>query len=189
MVKSFDKGDLVERVVCVNRTSKVLKGGTVFSFSALVVVGNSSGYVGYGMGKAKEVTDAKKKATAKAKKSMIYIPLREGRAIHHDVIGKYGAARVMLRYAPSGRGVIAGGAMRAVFESLGVKDIVAKSLGSSRPSSLIRATFNALSKVESPKFVANRRGKRTAEVISQIAIRDNSEYQNDDIKNEEQENS
>ncbi|WP_425364218.1 30S ribosomal protein S5 [Candidatus Tisiphia endosymbiont of Hybos culiciformis] len=158
---------LTETLVDVNRVTKVVKGGRKFSFSACIVAGDKSGKVGYGHGKAKEVTEARAKATQEARKDMIRVPLYQSRTIHHDVIGKSGAAKVILRRAKAGTGVIAGGAMRAIFDSLGVHDIVAKSLGSSNVYAMIAATFDALSQLSSPKNIAERRGKKLNEVSTQ----------------------
>lgn len=155
---------LVEMLVDVSRVTKVVKGGRKFSFSACVISGNKSGMVGYGHGKAKEVTEARAKATQSAKKNMIKTSLYQGRTIHHDVIGSSGASRVVLRKARPGTGIIAGGAMRAIFESMGVHDIVAKSLGSSNVYTLIAATFDALMKLNSPKVIAERRGVKISEL-------------------------
>lgn len=157
--------ELTEFLVSVNRVTKVVKGGRNFGFAALVVVGDKKGLVGYGTGKAKEVTEARAKATKAAKKAMIRVPLREGRTIHHDVESKCGAGKVILRNAVPGTGIIAGGAMRAVFEAVGIQDIVTKSVGSSNPYNLIRATFKALSKIDSPKRIAFRRSKKISEII------------------------
>jgi small subunit ribosomal protein S5 len=151
-------------LVGVTRVTKVVKGGRKFSFAACVVAGDKSGTVGYGHGKAREVAEARTKASGAAKKSMVHIPLYQGRTIHHDIIGKSGAARVLLRRAKPGTGIIAGGAMRAIFESLGVHDIVAKSLGSSNVYSMIAATFDALQRLSSPKSIADRRGKIITEL-------------------------
>lgn len=156
----------IDKLVAINRTAKVVKGGRRFGFTALVVVGDGNGRVGFGKGKAKEVMDAKKKATENAKKNMVRIPLREGRTLHHDVKARAGAGKVLLRTAPSGTGVIAGGPMRAVFEALGVKDIVAKSTGSSNPFNMINATFAALESIQSPKATAQRRGMKVPDIIS-----------------------
>lgn len=155
-----------ENLVHVGRVTKVVKGGRKFSFSACVVAGDKSGRVGYGHGKAKEVTEARGKAAQAAKKSMIKVPLYQGRTIHHDVYGHSGAAKVIIRKAKPGTGIIAGGAMRSIFESLGVHDIVAKSLGSSNVYAMIAATFDALSRLSSPKMVAARRGKNITEISS-----------------------
>lgn len=153
-------------IVSVNRVSTVVKGGRTFSFSAIVVVGDGSGRVGFGVGKAKEVQDAVSKATKKAMGSLIRVPLRDGARLHHDVEGQFGASKVILRYAPSGTGIIAGGAMRSVFEGLGVQDVVAKSIGSTNPYNLLRATFDALQNISSPRAIAGKRGKRIGELIS-----------------------
>lgn len=165
MSKAKKTGDsLTETLVDVNRVTKVVKGGRRFSFSACIVAGDKYGRVGYGHGKAKEVTEARAKATQEARKDMIRVPLYQSRTIHHDVIGRSGAAKVILRRAKAGTGVIAGGAMRAIFDSLGVHDIVAKSLGSSNVYAMIAATFDALSQLSSPKNIAERRGKKINEL-------------------------
>jgi len=155
---------LSETLIDVNRVTKVVSGGRKFSFAAGVIVGDKNGRVGYGHGKAKEVTEARAKATQEAKKDIVKIPLYEERTIHHDVIGTSGAAKVILRRARPGTGVIAGGPMRAIFDSLGVHDIVAKSLGSSNVYAMIAATFDALSKLSSPKIIAERRGKKISDL-------------------------
>ncbi len=157
--------ELIEKLVGINRVAKVVKGGRRFGFAALVVVGDGRGRVGHGAGKAREVPEAIRKATEQAKRSMVRVPLREGRTLHHDIKGDYGAGHVILRSAPSGTGVIAGGPMRAIFESLGVQDVVAKSTGSSNPHNMIKATFVALNKIGSPRLVAAKRGKKVAEVF------------------------
>lgn len=165
MSKNSKNNDLIlEDLVHVNRVTKVVKGGRNFSFAAIVVVGDENGKVGYGNGKAKEVTEARAKATKDAKGNMISVPLYQGRTIHHDIIGKSGAAKVVLRRAAPGTGVIAGGPLRSIFGRLGVKDIVAKSLGSSNPNAMIAATFDALKNLRSPKNIAARRGKNLAEL-------------------------
>lgn len=165
MSKNSKSNDLiVEDLVHVNRVTKVVKGGRNFSFAAIVVVGDENGKVGYGNGKAKEVTEARAKATKDAKGNMISVPLYQGRTIHHDIIGKSGAAKVILRRAAPGTGVIAGGPLRSIFGRLGVADIVAKSLGSSNPNAMIAATFDALKNLKSPKNIASRRGKNLAEL-------------------------
>ncbi|WP_341763949.1 30S ribosomal protein S5 [Candidatus Tisiphia endosymbiont of Beris chalybata] len=155
---------LSETLVDVSRVTKVVKGGRKFSFSACIVTGDKAGKVGYGHGKAKEVTEARAKATQEARKNITKIPLYQGRTIHHDVIGRSGAAKVILRRAKAGTGVIAGGAMRAIFDSLGIHDIVAKSLGSNNVYAMISATFDALSQLSSPRNIAERRGKKINEV-------------------------
>ena len=158
--------DLLDRLVHINRVAKVVKGGRRFSFGALVVIGDGRGRVGFGTGKAREVPEAIRKATDRAKRNMVQIPLREGRTLHHDVNGRYGAGRVVIRAAPPGTGIIAGGPMRAVFETMGVQDVVAKSIGSSNPHNMVKATFQALLSCSSPRSVAARRGKKVAEIIS-----------------------
>jgi len=162
---SRDEGDVVEKLVAINRVAKVVKGGRRFGFAALVVVGDGKGHVGYGHGKAREVPEAIRKATEQAKGKMIRVPLREGRTLHHDVNGHYGAGRVTLRAAPAGTGIIAGGPMRAVFESLGVHDVVAKSVGTSNPYNMVKATFEALRHIESPRQVAARRGRKVGDIV------------------------
>jgi small subunit ribosomal protein S5 len=160
-----EDSDLVEKLVGINRVAKVVKGGRRFGFAALVVVGDGKGRVGYGSGKAREVPEAIRKATDQAKRAMIRVPLREGRTLHHDVRGHFGAGRVVLRAAPAGTGVIAGGPMRAIFEALGVADVVTKSIGTSNPHNMIKATFDALSQVVSPRAVAARRGRRVSDIL------------------------
>jgi small subunit ribosomal protein S5 len=159
-------GELVDKLVAINRVAKVVKGGKNFGFAALVVVGDKKGRVGFGHGKAREVPEAIRKATEEAKKSMIRVPLREARTLHHDGAGRWGAGKVMLRAAPAGTGLIAGGPMRAVLEVLGVSDVVAKSKGSSNPYNMVRATFDALKSQSSPRQVANRRGLKVADLVS-----------------------
>ena len=158
--------DLLDKLVHINRVAKVVKGGRRFSFGALVVIGDGRGRVGFGTGKAREVPEAIRKATDQAKRSMVQIPLREGRTLHHDANGRYGAGRVVLRAAPPGTGIIAGGPMRAVFETMGVQDVVAKSIGSSNPHNMVKATFQALQSCASPRSVAARRGKKVADIVS-----------------------
>jgi small subunit ribosomal protein S5 len=161
-----DGGDeLIEKLVHSNRVSKTVKGGKRFGFAALVVVGDGKGRVGFGHGKAREVPEAITKATSAAKKKMVRVPLKEGRTLHHDGKGHFGAGKVNVRSAPAGTGIIAGGPMRAVFESLGVADVVAKSIGTSNPYNMIRATFDALGTQTSPKSVAQRRGKKVADLL------------------------
>lgn len=158
--------ELVEKLVHINRVSKTVKGGKRFGFAALVVVGDGKGRVGFGHGKAREVPEAIAKATAAAKKAMIRVPLRDGRTLHHDGRGHFGAGKVYVRSATQGTGIIAGGPMRAVFESLGVADVVTKSVGTNNPYNMIRATFAALGEQTSPKSVAQRRGKKIADLLS-----------------------
>ena len=161
---SRNNDSVVEDLVHVNRVTKVVKGGRNFSFAAIVIVGDENGKVGYGNGKAKEVTEARAKATKDARGNMILVPLYQGRTIHHDIVGKSGAAKVVIRRAAPGTGVIAGGPLRSIFGRLGVKDIVAKSLGSSNPQAMIAATFDALRSLNSPKNIADRRGRNIAEL-------------------------
>ena len=157
--------ELIEKLVHINRVSKTVKGGKRFGFAALVVVGDGKGRSGFGHGKAREVPEAISKATAAAKKAMIRVPLRDGRTLHHDGKGHFGAGKVTVRSAPSGTGIIAGGPMRAVFESLGVHDVVTKSVGTSNPYNMIRATFEALKEQTSPRSVAQRRGKKVSDLL------------------------
>jgi small subunit ribosomal protein S5 len=160
-----DGPELIEKLVFINRVAKVVKGGRRFGFAALVVVGDGKGRVGQGHGKAKEVPEAIRKATEAAKKSMVRIPLKEGRTLHHDVEGRFGAGKVVFRTAPPGTGIIAGGPSRAVMEALGVADVVAKSNGTSNPYNLVRATIDALQRTQSPRQVAQRRGVKVADVL------------------------
>lgn len=162
-----DRGEseVVDKLVSINRVAKVVKGGRRFGFAALVVVGDQKGRVGYGHGKAREVPEAIRKATEQAKRSMIRVPLREGRTLHHDVQGRFGAGRVILRAAPPGTGIIAGGPMRAVFETLGVQDVVTKSIGSANPYNMVKATFDALNRIMSPRFAAAKRGKKVSDIV------------------------
>ena len=158
--------EFADRLVAINRVSKTVKGGKRFGFAALVVVGDQRGRVGFGKGKAKEVPEAIRKATEQAKRQMIRVPLREGRTLHHDIEGRHGAGKVVMRTAAPGTGIIAGGPMRAVFEVLGMQDVVAKSIGSSNPYNMIHATFDALKKQGSPRAVAARRGKKVSDLIT-----------------------
>lgn len=157
--------EFTDKLVHVNRVSKTVKGGKRFAFAALVVVGDQKGRIGYAHAKAKEVPDAIKKATERARRNLIRVPLREGRTLHHDVFGRFGAGRVTLRSAPAGTGIIAGGPMRAVFEMMGIQDVVAKCTGSSNPHNMVRATFNALENVYSPRTVATKRGKKVGDIV------------------------
>jgi small subunit ribosomal protein S5 len=158
--------DLIDKLVHINRVAKVVKGGRRFGFAALVVVGDGNGRVGFGHGKAREVPEAIRKATDEAKKSLIRIPLKDGRTLHHEVRGHHGAGKVLVRPAPAGTGIIAGGPMRAVFEALGVGDVVSKSLGTSNPYNMVRATFDALKNQQSPRMVAQRRGRSVSEILA-----------------------
>ena len=157
--------EFVDKLVHINRVAKVVKGGKRFGFAALVVIGDQKGRVGFGHGKAREVPEAIRKATESAKRNLTRVALREGRTLHHDIAGRHGAGRVYLRAAPAGTGIIAGGPMRAVFESLGVHDVVTKSVGTSNPYNMIRATFEALKEQTSPRSVAQRRGKKVADLL------------------------
>ncbi len=161
--------ELLERLVAINRVAKVVKGGRRFGFAALVVVGDGRGRVGAGSGKAREVPEAIRKATEQAKRNMVRVPLREGRTLHHDIKARFGAGKVLLRSAPAGTGIIAGGPLRAVFEALGVQDVVAKSIGSANPYNMVKAAIAALEKMESPRMVAGRRGRRVNEVLGRKA--------------------
>ena len=163
--KKDGDGEFVDRLVHINRVAKVVKGGRRFGIAALVVVGDQKGRVGWGAGKAREVPEAIRKATEQAKRTMIRVPMREGRTLHHDVVGEFGAGHVILRAAPAGTGIIAGGPMRAIFETLGMGDVVAKSLGSANPHNMIKATFAALTRSTSPRAVAQRRGKKVSDLL------------------------
>src|SRR5271166_2126800 len=156
---------LIDKLVTINRVAKVVKGGRRFAFAALVVVGDQKGRVGYGAGKAREVPEAIRKATERAKRGMIRVPMKEGRTLHHDVFGRFGAGKVVLRAATAGTGIIAGGPMRAVLECLGVHDVVAKSIGSSNPHNMIRATFDAFENLASPKQIADRRNLAVSDIV------------------------
>ena len=160
-----DKSEFTEHLVTINRVAKVVKGGRRFGFAAIMIVGDNKGRVGVGTGKAKEVPEAVKKATENAKNKMIRVHLKENRTIHHDIVGRFGAGKVILRSASPGTGIIAGGPMRALFESLGIKDVVAKSMGTSNPHNMLKATFNAFMKSESPKSVAAKRSKKVTDII------------------------
>ena len=170
-----DNGEFVDKLVSINRVAKVVKGGRRFGFAALVVVGDQKGRVGFGAGKAREVPESIRTATDQAKRNVIRVPLREGRTLHHDSVGRFGAGRVVLRAAPPGTGIIAGGPMRAIFETLGVQDVVTKSIGSSNPHNMIRATFDALGNLMSPRSVATKRGKKVNEIISRREATDRKE--------------
>ena len=167
--RASDEPELIEKLVGINRVAKVVKGGRRFGFAALVVVGDGRGRVGHGHGKAREVPEAIRKATESAKRHMIRVPLREGRTLHHDVKGHFGAGRVVMRAADAGTGIIAGGPMRAIFEALGVHDVVAKSVGTANPHNVIKATFDGLGRCASPRMVAQRRGKKVSEVLGRPA--------------------
>ncbi|GGO35381.1 30S ribosomal protein S5 [Gemmobacter aquaticus] len=157
--------EFADRLVAINRVSKTVKGGKRFGFAALVVVGDQRGRVGFGKGKAKEVPEAIRKATEQAKRSLIRVPLKDSRTLHHDMEGRHGAGKVVMRSAVAGTGIIAGGPMRAVFEMVGIQDVVAKSLGSQNPYNMIRATIDGLKQESSPRSVAQRRGKKVAEIL------------------------
>jgi small subunit ribosomal protein S5 len=175
--------EIVERLVAINRVSKTVKGGKNMSFAALVVVGDKNGRVGFGKGNATEVSDAKNKAFEAAKKAMIKVSLKEGRTIHHDIFSRFCAAKVYLRAAPAGTGVIAGGPMRAVFECAGIHDVVAKSVGTSNPYNLVAATFAALKALVSPKMVAERRSKEISEIVKRrnLALNHNVEKEKKEV--------
>jgi small subunit ribosomal protein S5 len=163
--RDSEDSDLIDKLVGINRVAKVVKGGRRFGFAALVIVGDGRGRVGHGHGKAREVPEAIRKATEAAKKNMIRVPLREGRTLHHDIKGHYGAGKVVMRAAEPGTGIIAGGPMRAIFEALGVQDVVAKSVGTSNPHNMIKATFEALGRCASPRMVAQRRGRKVSDIL------------------------
>jgi small subunit ribosomal protein S5 len=163
--RNREDSEFVEKLVGINRVAKVVKGGRRFGFAAIVIVGDQRGRVGYGAGKAREVPEAIRKATEAAKKSLVRVPLREARTLHHDIDGRFGAGRVVLRAAPAGTGIIAGGPMRAIFEALGVHDVVAKSIGTSNPHNMIKATFQALTSMQAPRSIAAKRGKKVAEIF------------------------
>jgi len=158
--------EIIEKLVKVNRCTSVTKGGRKFSFSVIVVVGDKKGKVGYGLGKALEVMDAKAKASSEARRRMFKVPLREGRTLHHDILGKFCSGKVMMRAAPPGTGIIAGGSTRPLFEVLGIKDIVAKSLGSNNPHNVVKAAINGLKSISTPKMIADKRGKKVSDIIS-----------------------
>jgi small subunit ribosomal protein S5 len=160
------KSEFADKLVALNRVAKVVKGGKRFGFAALVVVGDQAGQVGFGHGKAREVPEAIRKATEAARRALLRVPMRDKRTLHHDSVGHHGAGRVLLRAAPPGTGIIAGGPMRAVFEMLGVRDVVAKSMGSTNPYNMVRATFDALKAQENPRAVAARRGKKVSEIVA-----------------------
>ena len=176
--KTNETQELNDKLVGINRVAKVVKGGRRFGFAALVVVGDNKGRVGFGTGKAREVPEAIKKATEQAKNKLVRIPLKEGRTIHHDVKGRHGASKVILRTAPPGTGIIAGGPMRAVFETLGVQDVVSKSIGSSSPYNMVRATFDGLQNIQSPRNIAARRGLK----VSSIFGNKNATNKSNDVK-------
>ena len=178
--KNNEQSEYIEKLVSINRVAKVVKGGRRFSFAALVVVGDGNGMVGHGKGKAKEVPEAIKKATEEAKSKMIRVPLRQGRTLHHDIKGRFDSGKVYLRSAPSGTGVIAGGPMRAVFEALGIQDIVAKSVGTSNPHNMVRATFEALKSASSPKIIAVRRSLKINDITKRRKI---SNFGGENVKN------
>jgi small subunit ribosomal protein S5 len=166
--------EIYKKIVDVSRTAKVVKGGRRFRFGVIVVTGDRKGRVGIGNGKAAEVMDANEKATNEAKRNMVKIPLKDGRTLHHDVIGRFGAGKIIMRSAPAGTGIIAGGSVRAVCEALGIKDIVAKSIGSTNPHNLLKATMNALLLTRSPRFTAEKRGKKVGEIVSRREVKPSS---------------
>lgn len=174
-----EESEFTEHLVGINRVAKVAKGGRRFGFAALMIVGDGKGRVGTGHGKAKEVPEAIRKATDQAKRNLVRIPLREGRTLHHDIEGRYGAGKVYLRSAPQGTGIIAGGPLRAIFEALGVQDIVAKSIGSNNPYNMVNATLDGLQKIQNPKQVASRRGKKVSDIV---AARETDSGGTDDAK-------
>ena len=161
-----ERDEFVDKLVAINRVAKVVKGGKNFGFAALVVVGDQKGRVGFGKGKAREVPEAIRKASQEAKRNLVRVPLREGRTLHHDASGRWGAGKVVLRAAPAGTGIIAGGPMRAIFETLGVQDVVAKSIGSSNPYNMVRATVDALKNQTSPRTIASKRGKKVSDILT-----------------------
>ena len=165
MIENENK-EFSERLVTINRVAKVVKGGRRFGFAAIMIVGDNKGRVGYGTGKAKEVPEAVRKATEDAKSKMVRVHLKDNRTLHHDIVGRFGAGKVILRAASPGTGIIAGGPMRALFESLGIKDVVAKSTGTSNPHNMLKATFDAFKKSESPKSIASKRSKKVSEVLT-----------------------
>jgi len=178
MLNNSRESSLVEKLVSINKCSKVVSGGKTLSFAALVIVGDKKGKMNFGTGKAKEVADARTKAFANAKKILKKVPLKEGRTVHHDCEGTYGACKVIIRTAPSGTGIISGGVMRSIFECLGIKDVVAKSVGSANPYNVVLATFDALLGANSPKSVADRRGKNINEIIKRRNLIMNSNNSN-----------
>ena len=182
--KNNETSDLTDKLVSINRVAKVVKGGRRFGFAALVVVGDSKGRVGFGTGKAREVPEAIKKATDQEKNKLVRVPLKEGRTIHHDIKGQHGASKVILRTAPPGTGIIAGGPMRAVFETLGVQDVVSKSIGSSSPYNMVRATFNGLKNIQSPRNIAARRGLRVSSIFGKKKDQGNKTSKNIDNQQE-----
>ena len=178
--KEREASDIVEKLVAINRVSKTVKGGRRFAFAALVVVGDGKGRVGTGHAKSKEVPEAIKKATEQAKRAMVRVPLRDGRTIHHDIRGHFGAGKVILRTAPAGTGIIAGGPMRAIFEAVGIQDIVAKATGTSNPHNMVKATFEALKSIQSPRQIATRRGKKVSDIVVNRQGQGSTEEASDD---------
>ena len=179
--------NFIEKLVCINKVSKVTTGGKRLSFAALVIVGDGKGRVGFGTGKAREIVDARNKAVESAKKALIRVPLKEGRTLHHDCEGNFGSGHVLLRAAVPGCGIIAGVPMRAIFECLGIQDVVSKSIGSNNSYNMVRATFDALKRVSSPKSVADRRNKHVSEIIKRRNIMSNANTQNEQNKNIQEE--
>ncbi len=179
-----EEPEFIERLVGINRVAKVVKGGRRFGFAALMVVGDGKGRVGTGHGKAREVPEAIRKATEAAKRNMIRVPLREGRTLHHDIFGRFGAGKVYLRSAPAGTGIIAGGPLRAIFEALGVQDVVAKAIGTSNPYNMVNATITALQEVQSPRQVASRRNRKVSDIV---ANREAARPQSEQVAQKEEE--
>ncbi len=186
MAKVAEQEPEHQKLVDIRRCTKVVKGGRRFSFAAVVVVGDGNGKVGYGSGKATEVTDARTKATQFAKKNMIRVPLRDGRTLHHDVVAKFCASKVIMRAAPAGTGVIAGGALRALFEVLGIKDVVVKSIGSSNPTNIIKAAIQGLKSIRSPRFIGEKRDRSVGNVIYYRELKPSRDEGDENIKRDNQ---
>lgn len=180
-----DDSEIYQKIVYVGRCAKVVKGGRRFSFAVIVVAGDQKGRIGFGLGKASEVMDARTKAFHEAKRTMIKVPLREGRTLHHDVKGHFSSGRVIMRAAPAGTGIIAGGSVRAVCEALGIKDVVCKSIGSSNPHNILKATLDALKMTRSPRYIAEKRDLKVGEIISRRE-RGLKNYANPEVKESEE---